>query len=75
MSEANTKLYAQGGDAAYPKIILPDIPDLDKMDVYEANGGYSALKKALGMAPEAVTDEVKRVQFARTRRSVLSNRT
>jgi NADH-quinone oxidoreductase subunit F len=42
------------------KIILKDIPDLHKIDVYESNGGYSALKKALTkMIPEAVTDEVK----------------
>src|SRR5512140_877754 len=42
------------------KLILPDIRDLHKIDVYEANGGYAALKKALSMAPEAVTDEVKK---------------
>ncbi len=29
------------------KIILRDIPDLNKIDVYLANGGYSALKKVL----------------------------
>ncbi len=59
MSES-TKLYAQNGDPAFPKIVLPEIPDLAKIEVYESNGGYSALKKALGMQPEAVTDEVKR---------------
>ncbi|HQT92833.1 MAG TPA: NADH-quinone oxidoreductase subunit F, partial [Candidatus Kryptobacter bacterium] len=59
MSES-TKLYAQNGDPAFPKIVLPEIPDLAKIDVYESNGGYGALKKALGMQPEAVTDEVKR---------------
>ena len=59
MSES-TKLYAQNGDPAFPKIVLPEIPDLAKIDVYESNGGYTALKKALGMQPEAVTDEVKR---------------
>lgn len=42
------------------KIILKDIKDLHKIDVYEANGGYSALKKALKkMKPEEVIDEVK----------------
>jgi NADH-quinone oxidoreductase subunit F len=42
------------------KIILKDIPDLHKIYVYESNGGYSALKKALTkMTPESVTDEVK----------------
>ncbi len=58
MSES--KLYAQSGDPALPKIVLPEIQDLASIDVYEANGGYSALKKALAMAPETVTDEVKR---------------
>jgi NADH-quinone oxidoreductase subunit F len=40
--------------------ILPDIPDYHRLDVYEANGGYTALRKALGMKPEEVTDEVKK---------------
>lgn len=36
------------------------IPNLERMDVYEANGGYSALKKAIGeMTPDQVTDQVK----------------
>ncbi len=42
------------------KYILPDIPDLHKIAVYEANGGFNALRKALGMKPEQVTDEVKK---------------
>lgn len=42
------------------KLILPDIKDLHKIDVYEANGGYKALRKALSMKPEEVTDEVKK---------------
>ncbi len=42
------------------KLILPDIPDLHRLEVYEQHGGYQALRKALGMQPEAVTDEVKR---------------
>lgn len=42
------------------KYILPDIPDLHKISVYEANGGYQAFRKALGMKPEEVTDEVKK---------------
>lgn len=41
-------------------VILPDIKDLHRIDVYLANGGYKALKKALGMKPEEVTDEVKK---------------
>ncbi|MBC8490876.1 MAG: NADH-quinone oxidoreductase subunit NuoF [Bacteroidetes bacterium] len=42
------------------KIILKDIPDLHKIDVYEKHGGYSALKKALKkMKPDDVIEEVK----------------
>ena len=31
-----------------------------RIDVYEAHGGYGMLRKALGMKPEEVTDEVKK---------------
>lgn len=42
------------------KIILKDIPDLHKIDVYEANGGYKAIRKAINeMVPDDVTNEVK----------------
>jgi NADH:ubiquinone oxidoreductase subunit F (NADH-binding) len=41
------------------KLNLPDIHDLHKIDVYEANGGYAMLRKALGMMPDEVTDEVR----------------
>ena len=42
------------------KIILKDIPDFHKIDVYLSNGGYGALKKALKeMTPDAVVNEVK----------------
>lgn len=41
-------------------IILKDIKDFHRIDVYESNGGYSALKKALKeMSPDDVTNEVK----------------
>jgi NADH-quinone oxidoreductase subunit F len=30
------------------------------IDVYEAGGGYAALRKAVGMSPDEVTEEVKR---------------
>ena len=42
------------------KYILPDIPGLHKIDVYESHGGYKAFRKALAMKPEEVTDEVKK---------------
>lgn len=42
------------------KLILKDIQDLYKLEVYEKNGGYSALKKALSnMTPDEVINEVK----------------
>lgn len=40
--------------------ILPGIPDYYRVDVYESHGGYEMLRKALGMKPEEVTDEVKK---------------
>ncbi len=41
-------------------LILPQITDLHKISVYEEHGGYQALKRALSMKPEEVTDEVKK---------------
>ena len=41
-------------------LLLPPIPDYHTIDVYEARGGYAMLRKALGMKPEDVTDEVKK---------------
>ncbi len=60
MSDSTSKLYAQNGDPAFPRIILPEIPNLAQIEVYENSGGYQALKKALAMEPAAVTDEVKK---------------
>jgi NADH-quinone oxidoreductase subunit F len=36
-----------------------DVPNIHQMDVYTANGGYDGLKKALGMKPAEVIEEVK----------------
>src|SRR5512141_418376 len=44
----------------WDKIVLPEIRDYHTIEVYQANGGYKALKKALAMKPEEVTDTVKR---------------
>ncbi len=44
----------------WDSIILPEIRNLHSIDVYLANGGYKALKKALEMKPEEVTDQVKK---------------
>lgn len=43
------------------KIILKDIPGLDKIDVYLANGGYTALKKCLTeLTTDQIIEEVKK---------------
>jgi len=41
-------------------LILPNIPGYHAIDVYESHGGYQMLRKALGMTPEDVTNEVKK---------------
>ncbi len=42
------------------KLLLPDIPQLHMLDVYEQNGGYQALRKAIGMKQDEVIEEVKK---------------
>jgi NADH-quinone oxidoreductase subunit F len=42
------------------KILLPDIPQLHRLDVYEHNGGYRALRKAIVMKQDEIIDEVKK---------------
>lgn len=42
------------------KYILPEIPNFHQIDVYEQNGGYQALRKALEMKPDEVIDIVKK---------------
>ncbi|MEZ4684953.1 MAG: NADH-quinone oxidoreductase subunit NuoF [Bacteroidia bacterium] len=51
---------------SYQKVILPDIPNLHEIEVYEKNEGYSAWKKVLKEAdwtPKAVVDEVKKANI------------
>lgn len=43
-----------------PHLVLPQIPDLHKLDIYVSNGGYKQYRKAITMTPDQVTDEVKR---------------
>lgn len=46
----------------YQKVLLPDVPNLHKIDVYEKNDGYTALRSVLSdskWTPKAVVDEVK----------------
>jgi len=45
---------------AWENVILPSIKELHKIDVYRQHGGYNAFRKALGMKPEDVIEEVKR---------------
>ncbi len=48
------------GKSSWDNVVLPNIPNLHGIQIYIANGGYEAFKKALEMRPEAVTDEVKK---------------
>ena len=42
------------------KVLLPNIKDHHRVDVYLGHGGYESFKKALGMKPEEVVEEVKK---------------
>lgn len=44
----------------FPKLILPEIQDLSKIDVYLQNGGYDIFRKIIAMTPDEVTNEVKK---------------
>src|SRR5690348_2863757 len=37
-----------------------NVPGIETLDVYRANGGYAALEKALKKKPEEIVDEVKK---------------
>ncbi|MCC6396450.1 MAG: NADH-quinone oxidoreductase subunit NuoF [Bacteroidetes bacterium] len=41
-------------------LLLPQIPDVHRIDIYEAHGGYAMLRAALSKTPDEVTAEVKR---------------
>ncbi len=46
----------------YERVLLPPVKDLHKIDAYEENGGYSALKAVVKdgrFDPKGLTDEVK----------------
>ncbi|MCF8259520.1 MAG: NADH-quinone oxidoreductase subunit NuoF [Melioribacteraceae bacterium] len=42
------------------KIVLPDIPNFDKIEVYKKHGGFGAAKKAFKMTSDDVIDTVKK---------------
>jgi NADH-quinone oxidoreductase subunit F len=44
----------------YNIVLKKHIADYHEIDVYIKNGGYNAFKKALGMGPDAIIDEVKK---------------
>ncbi|MCA0447203.1 MAG: NADH-quinone oxidoreductase subunit NuoF [Bacteroidetes bacterium] len=46
--------------AGYEKVILPDIPNLNQIAVYEKHGGYEGLKKAVSLSQDDVINEVKK---------------
>jgi NADH-quinone oxidoreductase subunit F len=60
MSESLSSSQIESMDSHDLKLVLPDIPNYHLIEVYESYGGYSALRKALSMTPEAVTEEVKK---------------
>ncbi len=66
-----------GSPVAFEPVLTKGIGELDLVDieVYEKQGGYQALRKALKqMTPEDVHAEVKKAQLARPRRRGLSRR-
>ena len=42
------------------KIVLPDIENFHKLDVYKENGGYTAIVKAFGQSSDDIIDQVKK---------------
>ncbi len=47
---------------SFEPVLIPDIPNLEKIDVYTKNGGYEALEKVVKgneWTPESVVNEVK----------------
>ncbi|HEX7071815.1 MAG TPA: NADH-quinone oxidoreductase subunit NuoF [Rhodothermales bacterium] len=60
--EAKQRVSKAGDWRNYQRVLLPPIKDLHRLDVYEKNGGYSALRKVLTSGdwdPTKVTDTVK----------------
>ena len=43
-----------------PKLVLPPIADLHKLEVYRQHGGYEMYRKALTTSPDDVIEEVKK---------------
>lgn len=43
----------------FPKLILPEIPNFHKLEVYRQHGGYEQFRKALQMTPDEIINTVK----------------
>ncbi len=43
-----------------PNLVIPKIENLHQFDVYVKNGGYNQYRKAVGMSPDDVANEVKK---------------
>ncbi len=63
MQPSNGAASTKAGDwRTYERVLLPPVQDLHKLEVYEENGGYEALRSVLTDSewdPKKVTDEVK----------------
>lgn len=42
------------------RIVLPEIQNLDQVDVYVANGGFEAARKAFSQSPDDIINQVKK---------------
>ncbi len=45
---------------SWEPVVISNIKDYHRIDVYQSHGGYKSLQKALGMKPDEVVEEVKR---------------
>ncbi len=63
MEATNGAATSKAGDwRNYERVLLPPIRDLHKLEVYEENDGYTALREVLtnpDWEPKKVTEEVK----------------
>lgn len=44
----------------FPKLLLPQIPNLHDINVYIANGGYEIYRKAIQRSPDDIINEIKK---------------
>jgi NADH-quinone oxidoreductase subunit F len=67
MEAPKTTGQTKAGDwRNYERVLLPPVKDLHRLDVYEANGGYKALRTVLADGkydPKGLVDEVKRANL------------